>query len=125
MTLSMLHTAGHAREAGITYHLSPAEVWQRQQNQTAYLPEAYEKDGFIHCTDGLDNLLAVGNMFYTSDPRDFCVLVLKVNAITSGIRYEDPERIYPHIYGPLNTNAVTGYLRVSRAPDGKFLSFEQ
>jgi len=53
------------------------------------------------------------------------VLVLKADAITSEIRYEDPEQVFPHIYGPLNTDAVVGFLRVIRGEDGAFLSFEQ
>lgn len=118
-------TAAESRAAGVTYHLSPVEVWQRQKDQDEYLPEAYEVDGFIHCTDGLENLLRVGNMFYTGDRREFCVLVLKTGDIRSEIRYEDPEEIFPHIYGPLNTSAVQGEMRVLRGDDGTFLSFAQ
>lgn len=123
--MSMIQSAADAQQAGITYHLSPVEVWARQQDAATYTPEAYAQDGFIHCTDGLDNLLNVRNMFYTGDSRDFCVLVLKTDAITSEIRYEDPEHVFPHIYGPLNTNAVVGFLRVIRGEDGAFLSFDQ
>ncbi len=123
--MSILQSAGDSRQAGITYHLSPVEVWASQENEPRYLPEAYDQDGFIHCTDGLDNLLNVGNMFYTGDARDFCVLVLDSANIESEIRYEDPEEIFPHIYGPLNTDAVVGYLRVIRGENGAFISFEQ
>lgn len=123
--MPIIQSAADAQEAGITYHLSPAEVWARQQDAPTYTPEAYAQDGFIHCTDGLNNLLNVGNMFYTGDVRDFCVLVLKADAITSEIRYEDPEQVFPHIYGPLNTDAVVGFLRVIRGEDDAFLSFEQ
>ena len=123
--MSIVHSAADAKQAGITYHMSPIEVWTRQQDAATYTPEAYAEDGFIHCTDGLDNLLNVGNMFYTADPRDFLVLVLKTDAITSEIRYEDSENTFPHIYGPLNTDAVVGSLQVVRGEDGAFLSFEQ
>ncbi len=123
--MSIVHSAADAKQAGITYHLSPVEVWTRQQDAVIYTPEAYAQDGFIHCTDGLDNLLNVGNMFYAGDARDFLVLVVKTDAITSEIRYEDPENTFPHIYGPLNTDAVVGSLRVVRGEDGAFLSFEQ
>jgi uncharacterized protein (DUF952 family) len=123
--VSILQSAGDSRQAGITYHLSLVDVWSSQEKESQYLPEAYDNDGFIHCTDGLENLLDVGNMFYTADPRDFCVLVLNTSAIESEIRYEDPDEVFPHVYGPLNTDAVVGYLRVIRGENGAFISFEQ
>jgi uncharacterized protein (DUF952 family) len=114
-----------ARNAGITYHLVPADVWQNTRNLPSYTPEAYEEDGFIHCTNGIDQMIQVANWFYTGDPRQFVLLVLDVPRITSEIRYDDPERTFPHIYGPLNTDAVVGVLNVNRAPDGRFLSVDR
>jgi uncharacterized protein (DUF952 family) len=107
-----------------TLHLTPQEVWNRQKDQPTYVPEAYETDGFIHCTDGDENMLKVANLFYANDPRDFVVLTLDVDAVESQVIYEDPDKIYPHIYGPLNTNAVTGVRNVIRTPDGGFEKFE-
>jgi uncharacterized protein (DUF952 family) len=113
-----------AREAGITYHLVPAPVWKANKASRWYTPEAYEADGFIHCTNGIDQLLDVANMFYVSDNREFRVLILDVNRIASDLRYDDEDGLYPHIYGPLNTDAVVGELTVSRAEDGTFLSID-
>jgi uncharacterized protein (DUF952 family) len=114
-----------ARSAGITYHLVPVDIWQKARNLPFYTPEAYEADGFIHCTNGIDQVIEVGNRYYTGDPRQFVLLVLDVPRITSEIRYDDPDRIFPHIYGPLNTDAVVGELTVNRAPDGTFLSVDR
>lgn len=109
-----------ARDAGITYHLVPAEVWAAASGNEWYTPEAYEADGFIHCTNGLDQLVDVANMFYVSDRRAFRVLVLDVGRVASEVRYEDPGDLFPHIYGPLNTSAIIGEFRVHREPDGTF-----
>jgi uncharacterized protein (DUF952 family) len=116
------HDSTASREAGITYHLVPEPVWERSRPAAYYVPESYEQDGFIHCTNGTDQLVAVANLFYMNDPRSFRVLVLDVSSIESEVRYDDPDRVFPHIYGPLNTNAVRGELHVTRAGDGTFLS---
>ncbi|MGB3327946.1 MAG: DUF952 domain-containing protein [Thermomicrobiales bacterium] len=115
-------TAEASRAAGITYHLVPADVWAASSSADSYVPEAYDQDGFIHCTNGLDELVKVANMFYTADPRTFRTLVLDMKAIASEVRYDDPNETYPHIYGPLNTSAVVGELAVNRDSNGAFLS---
>jgi uncharacterized protein (DUF952 family) len=111
-----------ARNAGITYHLIPAPVWEAVQGESSYTPEAYESDGFIHCTNGVDQMVQVANWFYTSDTRPFKVLVLDVNAIASDVRYDDDAQTFPHIYGPLNLGAVVDVLDVERTSDGTFVS---
>ena len=109
------------RKRGVTYHLVPAEFWARQKDGLLYTPETYEQDGFIHCTNGLDELVAVGNRYYKDDRRSQVVLILDVSRIQSPVRYDDPGRIFPHIYGPLNTSAVVGLLVPKREEDGTFI----
>lgn len=121
--MTMQRSADQAKQAGVTYHLALSEVWDAQKSGTQYVPEAYDADGFIHCTDGLERLLEVANMFYKIDSRPYTVLVLQIGDITSPVRYDDPERLFPHIYGPLNTSAVRGELTVDRASDGTFVGF--
>ena len=114
-----------ARDAGITYHLVPSSVWDTGKSSEWYKPEAYDVDGFIHCTNGIDQLVDVANMFYVTDAREFRVLILDAGRITSDVRYDDDGQLFPHIYGPLNTSAVIGELAVTRAQDGSFLSIDQ
>ena len=108
-----------------TLHLTPREIWEQQAGNVEYVPEAYETDGFIHCTDGDDNLLHVANLYYRLDPREFVVLTLAVERITSDVKYEDSDQIYPHIYGPLNTEAVVGLRTAERSEDGAFIRFHE
>ena len=111
------------REKGVTYHLAPSEVWDRQSDERTYLPDDYDRDGFIHCTNGLDELVAVGNRYYKTDERQFRVLILDLAKVESPVRYDDPNEIFLHIYGPLNTNAVVGLLLAKRDEDGTFVSY--
>ena len=106
---------------GLTFHLSPAEVWHSRADTDAYTPEAYPTDGFIHCTDGEANLLDVANRYYRADPREYVVLDIDLSKVIAPVRYEDEARIYPHIYGPLNPDAVVGIHGVKRDGDGSFV----
>jgi uncharacterized protein (DUF952 family) len=112
-----IHRAEH-----VTYHLVPAEVWSAQMFSNSYEPEGFAQEGFIHCTDTLEELVAVGNRYYRSDAREFLVLAIDCEQVTASVIYEDERQIFPHIYGPLNTDAVLSMRPVVRAGDGTFLS---
>ena len=112
------------KDGHTTYHLVPSEVWLSQREQSGYLPERFDEEGFIHCTDTLDEIIAVGNRYYTTDPRSFLLLDIDCAAVDAPIVYEDPNRIFPHIYGPLETAAVARVRPVVRDEQGLFLSIE-
>jgi uncharacterized protein (DUF952 family) len=110
------------RPPDVTYHIAPVDVWESQMFGTSYEPEGFAQEGFIHCTDTLDELVAVGNRYYQDDPRPFVVLAIDCDEVTPDIVYEDERQIFPHIYGPLNLDAVISVQPVLRAADGSFLS---
>lgn len=124
MTVPLYRDSETSRKADVAYHLIPEPVWREQRTNATYEPEAYAEDGFIHLTLGLDPLVIVANLFYTSDPRPYRVLVLDLSQVAAEVKYEDPDRIYPHIYGLLNLDAVIGELSVSRSESGVFLSID-
>ena len=52
------------------------------------------------------------------------VLEVETERLTSPLKHE-PSRsgeIYPHIYGPLNTGAVTGVLKPQVDEEGRFIA---
>lgn len=105
----------------ITFHLVPREVWDARSSGSEYVPEACEADGFIHCTDGEQEVIAVGNRYYRGDRRAYVVLSIARARLTAPVKYEDPARNFPHIYGPLNLDAVVDVRPIRRAADGTFL----
>lgn len=115
--------SGESRVRGITYHLVPSTVWESQRHLSEYVPEAFAADGFIHCTNGLVQLLKVANLFYTADERKFVVLALNVSSIAPDVRYDDAGCLFPHIYGPLNISAVVAEALVERSADGTYVRF--
>jgi uncharacterized protein (DUF952 family) len=116
---------GDSRAAGVTYHLVPVEVWESKKHLESYMPDAFAQEGFIHCTNGLDELVAVGNRYYKTDLRDYMALVLDVDEIESPVRYDDPNDTFPHIYGPLNASAIIGTFHAIRGEDGTFRAFAE
>lgn len=110
-----------SKRNNITYHLAIVEEWTTQKDAESYTPGAFEADGFIHCTNGLDQLVEVANMFYTDSPEPRTVLVLDMEKIESEVRYDDPDQRFPHIYGVLNPSAVVAELPVRREEDGTFV----
>lgn len=105
-----------------TLHLVPEAVWRAHDPARPYLPAAWERDGFIHCTDGDDELVAVANRFYTDDPRPYLVLTVDLERNGSPWRFDEPGDRYPHIYGPLDPAAVTDVRRVTRDRHGRFVA---
>ena len=105
-------------------HLVPTEVWERQQGGPTYLPEAYEGDGFIHLTIGESNVIDVANRYYRQDARAYSVLELDKDRIVANVQFDDDSGIYPHVYGPLNVDAVVAVRPVRREQDGTFIGIE-
>jgi uncharacterized protein (DUF952 family) len=107
----------------IAYHLVPDDWYRALPPDRGYLPEPFEADGFVHLTHGLEDVLAVGNLFYRADRRPYLLLTVDLAQITSDVRYDDDSGRYPHVYGPLDRPAIVAIQRVERDPDGSFTGF--
>jgi len=105
-----------------TLHLVPEAVWDAHDPSEPYLPAAYAADGFVHCTDGDEPMVAVANRFYRDDPRPFLLLTLDLDRAGSPWQFDDPSGIYPHVYGPIDPASVLEVRRMVRRPDGAFES---
>ena len=105
----------------LTLHLVPEAVWDAHDPGTPYVPAAYEADGFVHCTDGDEEMVAVANRFYAGDPRPFLLLTLDLERTGSPWRFDDPERRYPHVYGSIDPASVVDVRAMARDPGGTFL----
>ena len=79
-----------------------------------------EDQGFIHCA--LRHQLRGVAEFRYGDADDLVVLVIDSARFPASVRYEAPgpgAEKYPHIYGPLPTDAVTDVIAVSRDCAGR------
>src|SRR5215211_306813 len=111
--------------AAVTLHLVPEDVWLTRKDESQYLPDGFSSEGFIHCTHGHDFVIEVGNRYYRDDPRPYLLLEVDLERVAAPVVYEDDERRFPHIYGPLQRHAVRRICRIERAADGTFIAIGQ
>jgi uncharacterized protein (DUF952 family) len=90
----------------VTYHLVPADEWEASDPGRPYVPTAFARDGFVHCTNGADEVAATANRYYSS-ASDLVVLTIDVSKIDAPVRYEGPNQMYPHVYGAIPRTAIT------------------
>jgi uncharacterized protein (DUF952 family) len=109
--------------ARLTYHLSPREWWDGSAPTEPFTSPSLATEGFIHCTDGADAMVATANRHYRDDARPFVVLTVDLERVSSPWRTDDPERIYPHVHGPIERAAIVAVVPANRDPAGRFLPF--
>jgi hypothetical protein len=109
------------------YHLAPAARWYGWPAGDDYLPAEYEADGFVHCTAGDDLMLAVANRFYRAAPGEFVLLTIDPARLSAPLRWEQPDDdlapLFPHIYGPIDADAIIGVRAARRDVDGAFVGW--
>ena len=108
----------------MTFHLAPRARWEGWASNAPYESPSLGVEGFIHCTDGVDSMVATANRFYRDDPAEFVVLTVDLDACRSPWRIDDPGKPFPHIYGPIQREAILGVRPFPRDAEGAFLSFE-
>ena len=98
-----------------------------------YVPPTFAADGFIHCTAGDDLMLQVANRFYASADEPLVVWTIDEALVSADVRWEPPMPenppnydgpLFPHIYGPLELDAVVGARRLVRGEGGAFVGYE-
>jgi uncharacterized protein (DUF952 family) len=88
-------------------HIITEEEWLKVKDREEYTPASLNEEGFIHCA-GEDQAVWVANTFYKGH-TDLLLLIIDAVKVKAEILYEDTENtgmLFPHIYGPLNLDAV-------------------
>jgi len=87
----------------------------------AYRGDTLDSQGFIHCSTS-QQVIRVANALYCAQ-RGLVLLCIDTIRVQSEIKYENAgsEELYPHIYGPLNVDAVVQVLNFEPTEDGKFV----
>ena len=104
----------------ILFHITKLEDWERGKVDGEYRADTLESLGFIHCSLS-SQLIEIANNFYQGQ-RDLVLLCIDPFRVRAEIKYEASKgaESYPHIYGPLNTDAVMKVLSFEPDQDGKF-----
>ncbi|MCW5962083.1 MAG: DUF952 domain-containing protein [Pyrinomonadaceae bacterium] len=90
----------------IVYHIVLPEIWANFAGKPEYAAESLYSEGFIHCSFATQ-LDAVLERYYSGIEK---VVILEIDPDKLSSRYvEEPStnnEIYPHIYGPINQDAI-------------------
>lgn len=110
------------------YHLVPLPEWNALPDQP-YAPASLADEGFVHCSPDEATTLAVANAFYANAPRPLLALVLDEDRLTARLEWEraapaPPPGVaddvsFPHVFGPLDREAVAEVLEVEWDADGR------
>ena len=101
------------------YLLSSQAEYQQSLNQGSLTRDSLSDEGFIHATPR-SQLTRLANKYY-KDKVQPLILVVDKTLILPEVKWEPATGgLYPHIYGPLNMNAVTAIEEISLNEDGSF-----
>lgn len=95
-------------------HITTKEDWKRAQSNRKYIASSLDNEGFIHCST-VRQAVDTANLFFKGQ-KGLILLCIDENRLKSELKYEDPTggrkhdpnvgKLFPHIYGPINLDAV-------------------
>ncbi|MGE0384047.1 MAG: DUF952 domain-containing protein [Gammaproteobacteria bacterium] len=101
------------------YHITTAPELAAAARTGVYLPEAFPREGFIHCSHAYQ-LLATASKHY---PGRTGLVVLRIDPAKVPARVVEEDlhgtgQAFPHIYGPLPMAAVVAVHDFPCGPNG-------
>ncbi len=111
-------------------HITTAGEWQTAKRKGIYEPASLVSDGFIHCST-VRQVVLTANAYFRG-VRDLVLLLIDERATSAAVVYEPPagaerraDGLFPHLYGPLNLDAVIKTVDFPPSADGTFELPEQ
>lgn len=113
----------------LIYHIALSKDWQQAQETGIYtigsLGRSFEEDGFIHMAYA-PQVNVIADLIY-SDTKDLVLLTVDVSKLTAKVKDEQadfPKEMFPHLYGPLNIDAVIKAEAYEQLPNNTFPSID-
>jgi uncharacterized protein (DUF952 family) len=109
------------------YHITTRADWDAAVGAGWYEPPSLAGEGFIHCSS-LDQVVHTANLLFRGQ-QGLTLLAIDTERLLAELLYEAPAApgqesrdtaLFPHIYGPLNLDAVTDVVAFPAAWDGSF-----
>jgi uncharacterized protein (DUF952 family) len=91
----------------VLLHLTTREEWAAAQSAGVYEPPSLAKEGYVHLS-APNQVLETAERHFPG-VRGLVLLTIAAERLRAPLRYETvPERgeMFPHLYGPLNLDAV-------------------
>jgi len=111
--------------AGLIYHIAYAEEWASARRAGEYTVStrgvSLAEQGFIHASTA-GQVAGVANAFYAGE-SGLVLLVIDEERLAPALKYEPApggDELFPHLYGPLNPDAVVDTVTFVAGADGRF-----
>ncbi|MDB4960582.1 MAG: hypothetical protein JWP01_581 [Myxococcales bacterium] len=99
------------------FHITTCAAWESAQAHGEYSAPSLATEGFIHLSEDRQ-WLVTANRFYCG-VRDLVLLEIDADRLSAEVRREPADGDhYPHLYGALNLDAVTGVFALPLDDDG-------
>ncbi len=103
----------------VILHIARTTDWMRAKEAGVYAPEGLGREGFVHASFP-EQVLAVADALFRGE-QDLVLLVIDLKRLDAPLLVEGG---YPHIYGPVNLDAVVAAFDFPPGPDGRFAWLE-
>jgi uncharacterized protein (DUF952 family) len=111
------------------YHITSRSAWSEARERGNYRTGSLETEGFIHCSTE-EQVVPVAQKYF-SGQDDLLLLVIEPALLTADLKWEPPAEgapppgvsegdLFPHIYGPINLDAIVRIFDLESFPDGNF-----
>jgi uncharacterized protein (DUF952 family) len=110
----------------VLFHIAARQDWERALRAQAYTSVSLTADGFIHCSTATQHA-AVANARYRGR-ADLVLLLLDPDRLHAEVRFERPQpggEAFPHVYGPVNLDAVFEVTPYQPGVSGYFTPHEE
>lgn len=105
----------------VILHCCPRSAWDSAVAQGSYTADSLAQEGFIHCSTPAQILDVANARFRGQD--GLVLLCLDSERLVGELRYENLEggtQLFPHVYGPINLDAVLQVVDFLPEADGSF-----
>jgi uncharacterized protein (DUF952 family) len=110
----------------VIFHLAAPEDWERASRGDVYTAASLNDHGFVGCATATQHA-AVANARF-ADRGDLVLLLIDTDRLSSPLRYEPTGaggEVFPHLYGPVDLDAIFEATPYRPGPDGRFRPYEE
>jgi uncharacterized protein (DUF952 family) len=110
------------------FHITTYKDWEHALSAGKYTAPSLQNEGFIHCST-LKQTIDTANIFFKGR-NGLALLCIAENKLNAELKFEDPTgggthdpgvgKLYPHLYGPINLDAVIKVVDFPSNSDGSF-----
>jgi len=112
----------------VILHLASNAAWLAAVRRGEYHADSLSAEGFIHCSTK-SQIVGVANAFYHNQ-HGLVLIVIDPDKLDAELKWEPPAEpeptharegeLFPHVYGPINLDAVTNVIHFEPDENGIF-----